>query len=313
MPVPCILLPGAQTGAQTAQQGVGQALQALQQAQNTRKVNDASGRVSIENARNGVVMARNQLNSSRAERNPNLDAAQAALDGARVGIDNARRDLANTVLRAPIAGKVAALNGAVGEFVGQSSATTPFAPGGSASIPGASSDAGAAAAGGAQSATPSRPGGNQFIVLQNASGFSVVAPFQEVDATNIVAGQRAEIQVDALPDATLSGTVLSVAPTSSDIASVINYYVTVAVDRPDPRLRDGQTTRASVITGEGKDTVSVPNAAVSRAGEASSVIVVDPGGAQRPVTFTPGIVGSERTEVLNGLDEGQQVLLTGNR
>lgn len=316
MPISCTLLPGDQSAVTMSQSGVGMALSTLQQAQGKRETDKASGQVQIEQARNGVVMAQNQLDSSSADRSPNLDAAQAAVDGARVGVSNAQRDLANTTLRAPVDGRITALNGAVGEFLGASTSTTPFAPGGGAPIPGAATDAGAGAAAGAAGgagASPTRPGGTQFIVEQNVSGFSVVAPFQENDATMLQPGQRAEFTVDALPDAMLGGTVTSVAPSSTAISGVINYYVTISVDQPDPRLREGQSARASVITGEAANMLSVPNAAVTKQGDRSSVIVLGSDGRTTPTPFTPGLVGPDRTQVAGGLSEGQQVVETGNQ
>jgi HlyD family secretion protein len=145
------------------------------------------------------------------------------------------------------------------------------------------------------------------------SGFSVVAPFQEMDAAALAPGQPAHITLDALPDVTLDGTVLAVSPGSTDIANVINYYVTVAVAKPDARLKDGQTAQTAVITGEGPDALSVPNSAVLKQGDRSSVVVVLPDGRQVPTPFVPGLVGAERTEVRSGLSEGQQVLLTAGR
>jgi HlyD family secretion protein len=141
----------------------------------------------------------------------------------------------------------------------------------------------------------------------------VVAPFQEIDAASLLPGQEAHVTLDALPDAELRGTVLAVSPASTDIANVINYYVTVAMTQPDPRLKDGQTARAAVITGEGPDAVSVPNSAVLRQGDRTSVVVVAPDGRQVPTPFIPGLVGADRTEVRSGLTEGQQILLTARR
>ena len=309
----CLTLATSQSQAAMAQQGVGQAEAQLSQARSKKQIDEASGRVQVEQARNGLVQTQNQLDASQADRPNQLDQAQAQVDNARVGVRNAERGLANTTLRAPTDGVVTALNGAVGEFLQPSSGTTPLAPGGQAASPGAAAGAGAAAASMGGGASPGRPGGSEFLVLQNTSGFSVVAPFQEIDAATLVPGQAARVTLDALPDATLDGTVLAVSPASTDIANVINYYVTVAVAAPDPRLKDGQTAQASVITGDGPNAISVPNSAVVRQGDRTSVIVVEPGGRQVPTPFTSGLVGADRTEVRSGLTEGQQVLVAARR
>ena len=118
---------------------------------------------------------------------------------------------------------------------------------------------------------------------------------------------------DAIPGLTESGTVVAVAPSATAISGVISYYVTMSLDEVDPRLRDGQTARAAVITAERQNVLSVPNAAVRRQGDATIVTVVDPDGRQRVVTFQPGLVGPDRTEVLSGLSEGQRVVVNPGR
>jgi HlyD family secretion protein len=275
----------------------------------------AAGQVQIETARSGVVNAQNALDAAEADRPHTIDAAEAAVDGAEAAVDGAQRDVDNTVLRAPRAGTVTTLNGVVGEYVAPSSGTTAQAPGSDAAIPGAASAASSAGAAGAAGAgaSPTRPGGTQFIMLDDAKSFEVVVPFEESDAASIATNQRAEVSVDAVPDATLAGTVESVAPAATPIANVINYYVTIKLLALDPRLRDGQTARASVITGQVDNVLSVPNSAVRRQGTDSSVVVLRAGGRQVPTRFTAGLVGADRTQVIGGLEENAEVLLTAGR
>ncbi|MCD2195378.1 biotin/lipoyl-binding protein [Actinomycetospora endophytica] len=279
-------------------------------AEQKQQVDQAGGRLQIEMARQGVVTAQNQLDTASANQPHDLDAARAAVAGAQAGVNNANRTLANTTLRAPSAGVVTALNGAVGEFVAANSTPTPVAPGNQAALPGiAPMPATAAAAG----ATPTQPGGSNFVVLQNPGLFQAVAPFEESDAVSITPAQDASVSVDAIPDRTFSGSVLAVAPSSTAISNVVNYYVTVTLTQNDPRLRDGQTARVSVITGNAPNMLSVPNTAVRHEGDRSSVVVVTADGRRIPTTFTPGLVGADRTEVLAGLTEGQQILVVGGR
>jgi HlyD family secretion protein len=294
-----------------AQQGVQTAQQQLLQAQQKRNVDAAAGNLQVASARQGQVSAQNGLDSASADRPNTLDAAQAAVDGARTGVAQAQRALDNTTLRAPAAGTVSALNGVVGEYVAPSSSTTPLAPGSDAPIPGAAQAAGSAAGAAAGAASPTRPGGTQFLVLQNVAQFAVVAPFQEVDAAKIAPQQRTTVSLDAIPDRTFDGTVLSVAPSSTAIGGSVEYYVTIALPVVDPRVHDGQSAQATVITAESDQKISVPNSALHRQGDKATVTVVEPDGRQVPTPVTTGLVGADRTEITSGLSEGQQVLLGG--
>jgi len=279
------------------------------QASAKRQADAAAGDLQIANARQGQVAAQNNLDAASAARPNDLAAARAAVDAARAQVAVAQQAVTNTTLRAPSDGTVTALNGRVGEFVTPSGSTTPVAPGTDAAIPGAAQAAGAAAAA-AGGASPSRPGGTQFLVLQNLTHYAVVVPFQEVDAAQIAPQQRVSVSLDAVPDGSLAGTVLAVAPSSTAIGGSVEYYVTVALP-DDPRIHDGQSARATVITAESGPKISVPNRALHRQGSATTVTVVTPDGRQVPTPVTTGLAGPDRTEITGGLAEGQQVVLGG--
>ncbi|MCD2192187.1 HlyD family efflux transporter periplasmic adaptor subunit [Actinomycetospora endophytica] len=303
---------GAMGAATSAATSAASTAQSVAQARAKRQADAAAGDVQIADARQGQVTAQNGLDSAGANRPNDLAAARAAVDGARAQVATAQQNLANTTLRAPSDGTITALNGAVGEFVAASAATTPIAPGTDAAIPGAAQAANgaAAAAAAAGGASPSRPGGTQFMVLQDLTRFAVVVPFQEVDAEQIAPQQHVDVSLDAVPDGPLDGTVLSVAPSATAISGSIEYYVTVALP-PDPRIHDGQSARATVITADSGPTISVPNRALHRQGNATTVTVVTSDGRQVVTPVTTGIAGPDRTQITGGLAEGQQVVVGG--
>jgi HlyD family secretion protein len=278
---------------------------ALEAARQREKVDAAQGDLSIENARQGVVTAQNNFNSASTERPFNVDQQRALVANAAAIVAAAQRDVDDATLRAPVGGTVSAINGAVGEFLAASSGTTALAPGSDAAIPGAALASSSSQTG----ATPVRPGGGQFLVLEDVNQLQVVLPFEESDAAKITPNQKVIVGFDAIPDLTRNGTVLSVSPTGTSIAGVISYYVTVVLTETDPRLKDGQTARATVVTTQLDNVLSVPNAAVRKEGGQNTVTVVGANGDQRPVPFEAGLVGADRTQVLSGLFEGQEILL----
>jgi HlyD family secretion protein len=294
----------------TAGGSAASAATSVAQAEAKRQADAAAGDVQIANARQGQVTAQNNLDAASATRPDDLAAARAAVDAARAQVQTAQQNLTNTTLRAPTDGTITALNGAEGEFVAASGSTTPVAPGTDAAIPGAAQAANSAAGAAAGAASPTRPGGTQFMVLQNLGGFAVVVPFQEVDAAKIAPQQHVDVAVDAIPDGPLTGTVLAVAPSATALSGSIEYYVTVGLP-PDPRLHDGQSARATVITAESGQKLSVPNTALHRQGATTTVTVVTRDGRLVPTPVTTGIVGTDRTEITGGLAQGQQVVLGG--
>jgi HlyD family secretion protein len=298
----CSQVASAQAAANSADQQVEAARTTVDAAKNRVDVDEAAQQVAVENARQGVVTAQNNLTSAQTDR-PSLIAQQRGLVDAQAAlVRQAQQDVDDTVLRAPADGTITAVNGAVGEFLTAGSTTTPLAPGSDAAIPGAGSSTSTTAG------TVPRPGGTQFIVLDNVDQFQVVVPFEESDAVRISPNQRANVSFDAIPDLTLPGTVVSVSPSATALSGVISYYATVALTQGDPRLKNGQTAQASVLTTELDDVLTVPNSAIHHEGDKTTVTVLGFNG-QRTVEFQPGAVGDDRTQVLSGLTEGDEVVV----
>ena len=283
---------------------------ALQAAQQKQNVDRTQGQVSIENARQSVVTAQNNLEAAAADRPFNIDQQVALVASIAAQVEAAQRDVENTVLRAPVTGTVSAINGLVGEFLQPSSGVSALAPGSTAPIPGLSGTSSNSSLSLGNPATGAqRPGGTQFMVLDNINTFQVVVPFEESDAAKVAPNQKVDVTFDAVPDLTRAGTVVSVSPTGTNISSVINYYATVVLNETDPRLKDGLTAQARVITNQVQDVLTVPNSAVRKSGDQSTVTVIDANGTQQQVRFQAGLVGDDRTQVISGLREGQEVVL----
>jgi HlyD family secretion protein len=284
-------------------------LVADQQKQN---VDRAQGQVTIDNARQNVVTAQNALDSAVINQPFNIDQQAALVASIAAQVAAAQRDVENTVLHAPVGGTVSAINGTVGEYIVPSNSngfTSPLAPGTHSPIPGLNGQTQSSLSLGGTTSGPQRPGGTQFIVLDDVNTFQVVVPFEESDAAKIAPNQKVDVTFDAIPDLTRPGTVMSVAPAGATISSVINYYVTIVLSETDPRLKNGLTAQARVMTNEVDDVLTVPNSAVRKRGDQSTVTVIDANGQQQQVNFQAGLVGDDRTQVISGLKEGEQVIL----
>jgi HlyD family secretion protein len=308
----CAAIPSDKSAVASAKQTVVVSKNAVDSAKRSRDSQRASGELSIANAEQSVVSARNNANSERSDRPFNIEEQRGAVVSQQAAVAAAQRDVDDATLRSPVAATVSAVNGVVGEYLAPSSGTSALAPGSQAGIPGVDSASAAQAAAGV-GANPARPGGTQFLVLDNIDAFQVVVPFNESDAATISQNQKVNVAVDAVPDVTLEGTVLSVAPTGTAISGVVTYYVTIVVNNSDPRIKDGQTVRATVVTEELANVLTVPSAAVRQENGRSVVTVLNSDGTQATVPFEPGKVGADRTQVLSGLREGQQIVLPAPR
>ncbi|MDT7563019.1 MAG: HlyD family secretion protein [Pseudonocardiales bacterium] len=286
---------------------------AVDAAKRTREVDKTTGKLSVENAKQSVVSAQNSLDSASGDRPSDIDGQAALVASARAAVALAQRDVANAALYAPVGGTVSAINGAVGEFVGSAtSGTTALAPGTNASIPGVGAAATSDQAG-SNGPSATRPGGSAFLILNNIDTFQIVVPFEESDAVKVAANEQVEVTFDAVPDLTRQGTVLSVAPSGTDISGVTNYYATILLTETDPRLKDGLTAEAAVLVNALNNVLVVPNSAVLRQGAQTFVNTPGPDGTPVRVPFQAGAVGDDNTQVLTGLNEGQPILMPEGR
>jgi len=294
----CSSLAAAVAGAKA---GVVSATTAVATAEQKQNVDEAAGRLTISSAQQGVVTAQNNESSVASDRPYNIAQQRAAVTSAQSLVDVARHNLSLATLKAPFEGTVTAINGSVGEYLTASTGTTAEAPGTDAAVPGTTLNTAAS--------TITRPGGTQFMVLSGTGPMAAIVPFQEMDAAGIVTGQGVALSFDALPDLTTTGTVKSVAPSGTALTGTMSYYVTIALDGTDPRLKEGMSVHATIGTQVLKDVLSVPNSAVHAQDGHSVVTLVDDSGQQRTVTFEAGLVGPDRTQALSGLTEGERVLV----
>lgn len=276
---------------------------ALDQAKQNQRVDHAQQALASENALRDLTATQHGATAARTERPHNIDEQAASVSKLEVDVGSAQRNLDNTILRAPVAGKIASINGAVGEFLAAGSGTTPLAPG---NIPLPEVDTGVSTT---DKSSSDAPGGSAFIVLDDVNTFQIVAPFAEADAARINLNQPVQVTFDAVPDLVRAGRVAGIAPTGTDVQGVTSYYVTVVLNELDPRLKDGQTAAAHVVVDQRDDALVVPNAAILQSRGTGVVNVLDPGGTHRQVQVQLGLAGDSVTQVVSGLDEGQQVVI----
>ncbi|MGI5165601.1 efflux RND transporter periplasmic adaptor subunit [Spirillospora sp. CA-253888] len=209
------------------------------------------------------------------------------------GYNAAARKLAGTVLKAPFAGTVTAVNGTVG---GSSEGT----------------GGGTAASSGDSSSPSSSSSGSGFIELADTGRLQVEGRFTEADTTRLKAGQRATVTFDALPGVSATGRVTAIGPSPTTSDNVVKYPATITLDDKPSGVRLGQTATAEITVGRAEDALYVPSAAVRTAGGQSTVTVLRDG-RRDTVQVEIGVKGDQGTQITSGLEEGDQVVVAATR
>lgn len=131
----------------------------------------------------------------------------------------------------------------------------------------------------------------------------------ERDAVSLAAGQPVAFTVDALPDRGFTAKVERIAPIVDRASGTVS--VTVRVDNRDHTLRPGLFTRMDVAFLHVADAVLIPKTAVLGSRNATITYVIENGKARR-ASVRLGHENGARVQVLEGLDAGAEVVVTGH-
>ena len=101
-----------------------------------------------------------------------------------------------------------------------------------------------------------------FQIANDLRNMRIEAMVSEADVGGVEEGQRVTFTVDAFPGRQFRGDISQVRFAPITNQNVVSYTCVVDVNNADLKLRPGMTATASIITGEKKGVLRVPNAAL---------------------------------------------------
>jgi HlyD family secretion protein len=291
----------------------------VESAEANLRASQAGARVAEENlakVRKDLERIRS-LFEQKLESQSSLDAAEAtaeveaarhrsALDGveqSRAALKQARDALSKTTIYAPMSGTISKLNKEVGEI-----------------------------------ALGSQFQEDVILELSNLAGMEALVDVDENDIVQLAIGDKAKIEVDALPGVTFEGEVTEIA-NSAKVAAAgtadqkTEFEVKIAILDPGTQLRPGMTASAEITTEVRESALGVPIQSVAvrtpdqlgakpaegeaegaasrftpdKSGFVQVVFVVEDGVARARQVKT-GIQSDTHIELLEGISAGEQVV-----
>jgi len=181
-----------------------------------------------------------------------------------------------------------------------------------------------------------------FTIANDLTQMRVEAKVDEADIGKIANGQRVEFTVDAFPLKKFSGVVTEIRLKPVTSANVVTYTVIINAPNPDKILMPGMTANASFFVTERKDIILVPSKSTqfspdmealatynqNGAGNLSPMPPMGEGGPKdkqndsdktvwvkdglsvHPQKIKVGVTDEIHYEVLSGLNEGDEVVLS---
>lgn len=151
------------------------------------------------------------------------------------------------------------------------------------------------------------------VELVDNNSLEVVLSVDEVDIADYTVGQPATITLETWPDTPIDGTISLIAPSASQSNSaLVSYDVHVALGDTDLPVRVGMTANANLITEARQGVLLLPNQAIQADRQAGKyfVTLLKADGSTERVEVTIGLRDAENTQIVSGLVEGDEVVIS---
>jgi len=148
--------------------------------------------------------------------------------------------------------------------------------------------------------------------LGDMSDVYVKGKVDEADVSKVYLNQEARITVESLKDKSFQGAVSKISPLGVEKDNVTTFEVRVSIANQTGELKANMSANAEIILDEKKNVIRIPESAIVYDKDRNaSVEVPDPASetGKRKVDIKIGLSNGVKTEVVEGLDEGQKVIL----
>jgi HlyD family secretion protein len=220
--------------------------------------------------------AKGQLVVSKAR----VTEARAKVAQQRAAVTRVEEDLRNATLRAPIRGMVLSRDVEVGSPV-----SSILNLGANATL---------------------------VMTLGDIDHVFVRGKVDEADIGRVRLGQPARIGVETFKDRKFDGRVTQISPIGVDKDNVTTFEVKVSIDNPGNELKANMTANAEIVLEEHPDSLIIPEAAVTYDPQRNAFVEVpapEEKTGRRKLPVKLGVGNGTRTQVLDGLKQGEQVIL----
>ncbi len=227
-------------------------------------------------ALNKQMSAQRNVAVSRAE----VARAKAQVAQAQAALERAEEDLRNSTIASPMNGLVLSRDVEVGDAV-----SSILVLGSQATL---------------------------IMTLGDVSSVYVRGKVDQTDIGKVYLGQPARIVVESFKDKKFEGKVTKISPLGVEKDNVTTFEVRVSIQNPTGELRANMSANAEIILEEKHNVLLVPEAAVIYDKDRKTFLEIpDPKAenGRRKIAAKLGISNGVKTELIEGLKDGQKVVL----
>jgi len=236
---------------------------------NQTNINDAQAGLDASEA--ALQKAEDELTLKQAgPRQEDVDLAQATVRQAQADVLQIQAKINKTVLRAPVSGTITDIEKEVGETAEA----------------------------------------NSIIVSMISTGnFQIEANVSETEIAKVNLNDKVTMTLDALgPEEVFAGQVIKIDPAETIVSGVIYYQINSIFNVEDERIKSGMTVNLDIETGRRENVLHLPFYAIKEIDGQKQVMVVKNGKTEQR-NIKVGLEGETRVEIIEGLSEGEEVII----
>lgn len=157
------------------------------------------------------------------------------------------------------------------------------------------------------SSTSTTTTGQKIGSIKTGANPMVTINLTEIDVPKVKTGNKATITLDAFPDKTYTGKVISIDTVGTVSSGVTSYPVTIAMDLGVVEIYPNMAASASIITDTKDDVIILPSSAIQTQNGQSSVKILKNGQILEAMVET-GLSSDTQVEIVSGVAEGDTVI-----
>jgi len=150
-----------------------------------------------------------------------------------------------------------------------------------------------------------------FTIVTNQKMIEI--PLNEIDVINVSVGQKAIITFDAFEEKSFEGEVAELDVLGTVEQGVVSYNAKIIFDTDNESIKTGMTVNVEIIIYENEEALTIPMGAITTMREISSVEVLNSDGSIERRTVTLGESNDTVVEILEGLSETDNVIISKNQ
>lgn len=151
--------------------------------------------------------------------------------------------------------------------------------------------------------------GTTLMTLADLRKLLVQTHINQVDVARLELSQAVKLRAESLRDLEMEAAISFIAPVATITNNVKGFDVQALIEKPNPRLRPGMTVNMTVPIAKADDALSVPISAVFKGEGNKKIVYVRKGETTEKREVKVGVSNIEHAQILQGVNEGEEILL----